>query len=451
MIFSKKFLALTAALALSFAAAACDDDASSSDDKGTETGGSTGGTTGGGEVTTTDCDGGATKAGTYKCDGSNLAICVNGSWNLAAKCEGATPICNASKNMCEADPDAVKGPECVAADFKDECYSGTSIRKCTAEGNYKIENCGANQKCAVNADTGASCVDDIVEVKSSVVGGACSCEGNDCNIIITGKELKASIDTSNSLLTMAKIVGVDAAAIMGNIKDDEQIVAPNYFSSSIKGCEELAKVVPDGMSVGCFRDSTITFPEGLITAITELGSKLGKLATIIPALKDLDLTGVITKMSGLLSDGITFTSPNGYCLAAAIDIELQVTNSMITGIVKMDNVNKIIDKINTGDHSKAKTAECPEGSTLLSYTVNSATEGQGSADVGFDVCLKACETDDDCRKSEGYSCVELPNGVPAEGQTTEDLPTKKVCFDAKNIEYFEGMTEQFDTLLPSKD
>ena len=65
------------------------------------------------------------------------------------------------------------------------------------------------------------------------------------------------------------------------------------------------------------------------------------------------------------------------------------------------------------------------------------------ADIGFDMCLKACNDDDDCRKEEGYSCVEIPDGVPAEGQTADDVPKKKACFDPKNIEYFTNMTNQF--------
>ncbi len=449
MALSNKFLALTAALALSFASAACDDDSSSSSDNqtGGETGGQTGGETGGQTGAQQDCDKGATPAGTYKCDGKTLALCVAGTWTIASKCDGETPICDAEKNSCVVDPNAVKVPDCVQADYKNECNSGASIRKCNAEGNFIFENCDANEKCAVGDDGVATCVPDIVEVKTSVVGGACSCVGNDCNIIVKGSELKAAINTQNPLLLTAKLIGVDVSAILGNIGDNEEIVAPNFFSNSSTGCEALAAVVPDGMSVGCFRNSTITFPEGLLKAITAIGAKLGPLASIIPQLKDLDLTNVIAKMNTLLGNGINFTSPNGYCLAAAIDIDLEVTNSMITGIVKMDNVKGILNKINTGDHDKAKLAECPEGSTLLSYTVESKTEGTGAANVGFDICLKSCETDNDCRKDEGYSCVELPNGVPAEGQTTADLPTKKVCFDKNNIDYFTSMTDQFEGLI----
>ena len=83
---------------------------------------------------------------------------------------------------------------------------------------------------------------------------------------------------------------------------------------------------------------------------------------------------------------------------------------------------------------------------LLSYDVDESTEGMGSAKVGFDMCLKSCKTDDDCRKADGYSCVDLPSSVPVDDKPA---PTAKVCFDKSNIDYFTKMTEDFANLIPA--
>ena len=62
----------------------------------------------------------------------------------------------------------------------------------------------------------------------------------------------------------------------------------------------------------------------------------------------------------------------------------------------------------------------------------------GQINVGFDMCLKSCNQDSDCR--DGYVCYEIPNGVPEEGKT---VPTQKACFDNSTIKYFTDMTNAF--------
>ena len=237
--------------------------------------------------------------------------------------------------------------------------------------------------------------------------------------------------------------------------DDAKITAPNYFSKGIKGCEDLK--APEGMAVGCMTSDKITFDADYVT-------KLKLIVAAIPAILQMAgdpenpislpadaVTNISNYVEKVLTDGIPFTAKNGYCILADIDIALDVTSPDITPYIKMAAVNELLDKINTPghDHSKAKTATCPEGSVLLSYDVDESTEGMGSAKVGFDMCLKSCKTDDDCRKADGYSCVALPNGVPAEGQTTADLPTVNVCFDKSNIDDFTKMTEDFANLIPA--
>ncbi len=56
------------------------------------------------------------------------------------------------------------------------------------------------------------------------------------------------------------------------------------------------------------------------------------------------------------------------------------------------------------------------------------------------MCLKSCAADADCRA--GYKCIDIPNGVPADG---EQQVYSKACFDEANIAYFEEMTKKFES------
>ena len=303
----------------------------------------------------------------------------------------------------------------------------------------------------------------------SVVGGQCKCTGN-CTITITGKEIKSYISSTIKDL---------AGDLINEIKDTDEIIAPNFFpgKENIEGCDELAAVVPDGMTVGCLYDNAkITFPQNMINLVRDLPNKKLKIVITIN-LGDMIPRDLTDAIADLMEAGIPFTAPNGYCLASTIDISAQklaIDVSAVGGLVKLtafngnplDKKKGLVSKINTGDHATVvKNAEnvdnyCPAGSTLFSYTVNvdkpidtesemagmkADINGQVKIDVGFDMCLKVCMTDGDCREKEGYSCVELPNGVPPEGLTIDDVPKKKACFDNNNIVYFEQLTEMFKT------
>ena len=157
-----------------------------------------------------------------------------------------------------------------------------------------------------------------------------------------------------------------------------------------------------------------------------------------------DKKTVLDKIAAELRKGISFSSKNGYCLTSAINVNV-AASGMAETAVNSENLNKLLKKIETGNHEKAsaEAVSCPEGSAKFVYTVDkdmSKSAFGAKINVGFDLCLKSCETDDDCRKSEGYGCIEIPNGVPGEGQTTADLPKNKVCFDKRNVDYFTNMT-----------
>ncbi|MCL2325737.1 MAG: hypothetical protein FWC40_04470 [Proteobacteria bacterium] len=452
-----RWMMVLATLSLSAGLAACDDaaDGNTAECKANEkkcSGGATAMVCKDGKWETTTCDAGTAcqdgaclpsgncQGNEKKCNVNGTAsVCKDGQWELVI-CEGSTEC---KDGVC------VQKAECKPSEHVLTCV-GNSIQSCGQDGAYKLEPCGVEKKCddgqCVDPCVGVQCGDGevcsqgtcVVARPATPIGAACTCE-SDCTITVTGKELKDAL-------------GLMVLALVGNdIKDNEMITAPNFFSKSISGCDGV--VPPAGMTVGCMYDTTITFPDSLIAVLDKAESIIAGLAligiNIEELLGDLDLFAIITPVKALLTAGIPFTSPNGYCLTAAINIDGQLDQSLelFVNPSKIFGAGGLISKITTGDHAKASTAPCPAGTEKFSYTLISETEGMGAIDVGFDMCLRGCDTHADCRTSEGYSCVEIPNGVPGEGQTVDDLPTKKACFDKSNIEYFTGLTNLFSDLF----
>ncbi|MBQ1926836.1 MAG: hypothetical protein II180_12050 [Proteobacteria bacterium] len=110
------------------------------------------------------------------------------------------------------------------------------------------------------------------------------------------------------------------------------------------------------------------------------------------------------------------------------------------------------DLINTAArHTEAVNAVCPEGTRKFSYTEPEILEEEYPEDnipltdfvgrLGYDVCLKACETDKDCR--ENYKCLDLPTRAPCLNETVEDVinggESQKACLSPKLFEVFSTM------------
>jgi len=341
-----------------------------------------------------------------------------------------------------------------------------------------------------------------------------------------------------SCRTCTEQIKNDVDTIIGMIPDSEKaedsILVPNYFFDGVK--EQCGKdnegndiAIPEGMNVACLYDSKIQPPEYLRNILTsnEFKDVLDKVknASVLDMtdfLKenmhvDVDKAKVIEMLDkvkefavkdgpvdGILKDGIPFKANEGTCLLANIDLQLDVTKEKIFGMVDisamidMDKVKAMLnDNLNTVDHvygdeckgnDKTKcqgvvnTVECPTGGAALDYALYSKTEVGGSyigsADIHFDMCLKNCNTDDDCR--DDFKCVSLPYGTDeAIAAANECLALEKtctdgkdachqkfvdcknctgeyaniegckvksiknVCFDKANIDYFTNMTEMF--------
>ena len=412
------------------------------------------------------------------CDGTTVVKCNQTTGkNERIDCSKQNKVCKSSISdnnvitvACDWECDDTYETSCVNATTAKVCKDHhVTTETCQGDMSCKAGECVAKSPKEICLEKGMEWNEATQECMTpstpSVVGGACKCLKN-CEITITGKEIK-------SMLTST--IKTFASDLVDQIKDTDKIIAPNYFpgKENIEGCDELAAVVPEGMTLGCFRTSTITFPKNLTNLIKSLPTSSMKIFFTTLNFSDFidaEMAAKIKSIAELLEAGISFAAPNGYCLAATIDIggtiDAKVTDVPIIsslGIIStnpLDKKNGLVKKINTGDHATVVANAalvdnyCPAGSTLFSYTLNfdnpvnmpvsivtiSATL---KGDIGFDMCLKSCNTDDDCRKDEGYACVELPDGVPAEGQTYDDMPKKKVCFDPANIDYFTKMTEDF--------
>lgn len=360
---------------------------------------------------------------TNSCVGKTIySTCDNGCLKIA-KCDDGK-ICDPKTGGCVNECDS---------SFVKTCNDAGSTKACGADGAFVIESCGAGMKC----DNG-SCVEDTsAAVKTdTIIGQPCSGTGK---ITISNAELKSAMSpTVTGMLDMLKI----------ELPDRDVVTAPNYFEN-ISGCEGLT--APDGMSVGCFFTDTITFP----SSITNLTDKVTEVlnSPFVQGflggadMSKINLDAILAAIKDLLGKGIEFKADKGYCMVADIDIDISFpSSSMVATFIDQNKLNELVNKINTPthDHEKAKMAACPDGSTLISFGVNEESEA-GTANVGFDICLKTCASDNDCRKDDGYTCVDLPRNS---AEVEADKASAKVCFPEANITYFTKMTEDFEKLLP---
>lgn len=495
-----KMLSISALCALSLGMAACDDDASGTTDSCTaKCDGAVAVSCENGKEVKTDCsekglacnagkcvENGQADACIEMCNGNTLVTCVNGTAQSEScgdaeckkvgdtyQCVGntdtdtePTETCTAADNTCDGasrvvceggelktkpcetnetcDPKTVTCVQtCVAEDMEDACLNDTTLQTCE-NGIVKTITCEKceNDACAASA--------------KSLVGTACKCEGDSCSKVLTGKEIKDVIQFDLSTKQSISFVAPMAQEYIDKIKDEDKIIYPDFFAAGNKGCEALAAAAPQGMTAGCFRDATISIEKyqesGFKSLIDSVSGLLPPISGIVD-LGSIDIAGILKTLSDALAEGIKFSSKDGYCLLATIDLSGEVaaadTTAAATALTAGNFLaanafdrDGIFSKINTGDHSKAKldAAKCPEGSVKFVYEVNKTSDKVGELNVGFDMCLKSCAADADCRA--GYKCIDIPNGVPADG---EQQVYSKACFDEANIAYFEEMTKKFES------
>ena len=345
----------------------------------------------------------------YKCDGVNL---------VPQNCADSGMICNQETKACEVEKCEEDSVTC----------DGSLLITCVKGQPATEDNCALKgMECKDN-----QCVKPAVVYK---IGDPCTCTGASCNKTLTGKEIKEMVAGLSALVGGFNID-------FNLIKDDDTITFPDFFSKDIQGGQGI--VAPEGMAVGCFRDSNITVTSQDGTK----GYEGSGLKAFVDSLEKNEQFGdklkpYASNLHKILTNGVAFSSTNGYCLAATIDIKAK---GLVAAALANDVLSALVSLVNTGDHSKAKlgTVVCPEGGVKvddeIAKTVNKGLYGL-DLNVGFDMCLKSCETDADCRQNEGYTCVDIPNGVPAENETQQ---VQKACFDKDNLDYFKNLTNQFN-------
>ena len=359
------------------------------------------------------------------CEGNTLILCVDG-FIQKTDCEGQNKDCVPSTLSCEYQCDETTPLPCLTASTKEVC----------SDHRIKTEECGENMICSGEScipNPCAACKESQIciggECKDtppdSLIGIPCSCNSADCFDTVTGAQFK-------SLFT--GLVRIALSVYLDKIDDNDKIVFPKFTSPSNIGCEPLAAVVPEGMEVLCLRDADVIFPESIIQFVSEDAEEIMAKVNI----ENATISKMLPMMSELMKNGIHFTSPNGYCMTGAIDISGTIDQSPASYAINTNALQKggLIDKINFGDHAKVQevlqspgmsaTNYCPEGSTLLTYTISKTLSKVGHFDIGSDLCLKTCQSDADCR--EGYSCIEMPATAPI-----EEAETRHVCFDENNV------------------
>jgi hypothetical protein len=236
------------------------------------------------------------------------------------------------------------------------------------------------------------------------------------------------------------------------ISNDAEIVFPDFFSPSTRGCEILETVVPDGMTVGCFRESDITFDESFNTFTKTQFPSL--LSLLIGELSDT-MKSFIASIVAIMETGAHYTAPGGYCMTSAVDIQGTVNNKSASMAVSPTAFSKggFVDVINTGSHdtvvkqsAASSGSYCPEGSKLFSLAFNKEIPKLGPFKVGYDLCLKSCTSNKDCR--EGYSCIDVPTAIPA-SLDFKDAPKDKACFNKENIDILKSLLGIFLSAVKS--
>lgn len=362
-----------------------------------------------------------TEADNY-CEGNTLHAC-DGVNLVPQNCAANGMICNQETKACEVEKCKEDSVTC----------DGSLLITCVKGQPATKDNCAQKgMECKDN-----QCVEPTVLAK---IGDPCTCTGASCNKTLTGKEIK---EMAGSLGQLAALAAID----INLIKDDDTITFPDFFSKDIQGCQGI--VAPEGMTIGCFRDSNITVTSKDGGTVKDY--KGSGLKAFVDSLENNAVVGnklkpYATNLHAILANGVAFSSANGYCLAATIDIQATADKGILKG---SDLLTKLPSLVKTGSHASAKleTSVCPKGGVKFDYEFAKKIDKKILVDVvldlnvGFDMCLKSCETNADCRQDEGYTCVEIPNGVPAENETQQ---VQKACFDKKNLDYFKDLTNQFN-------
>ena len=367
-------------------------------------------------------------------DGEIYLKCNNGIIESRTLCTGDTPLC-ASKNDVN-----YSGAEegCIAkidaGTFKQTCADeANGVMVVDETGHIVNAQCGTAEngyksQCKVVTDTTtgtevARCLEPT-EVKS-LVGFPCTCDGEDCESVISGYQVKNFYLTTNGQDLLGD-------GVLASIKDTDSIVIPNLFAKSISGCEALEEELKahpvDGMAVACYREAKIVFSESIADIIGKKFVETLKKFNDQNEHETGETTGLadfMTTFGNILKNGIEYKASSvGYCTIAAMDTRIDVKDGGLFAYLFNDYVfDATKDTKSCDDHSDCKWGiarsmnqgtvvneldsddVCPDGSSYFRYNLKKDFSYIGMSTVAWSLCLQDCTTDDDC--NEGYSCIDM--------------------------------------------
>ena len=332
--------------------------------------------------------------------------------------------------ICELDSDGVPGCVAKCSDADNKCSDDAmKLLTCNATSGHLEEVVCAteehrNYQCFVKEGI-AAC-----DAKASIIGLPCTCEGEDCNSVLSGAQIK-NLFTENGKTLLSE--GDDN--YFDSISDSDEIVVPNFFALGIKGCEALT-APPAGMKVACYRKTELTFAPSIVDIFAnQFPAILAKYSSEEddPSHSSENLSKFKTELGAILEAGIKFNAADvGYCTYAALNLKIDTSNGGLLGYMlepnafNADEANGeagIAAKFNQGTvaGSAADSNDtCPAGSSYFRYNLNKSFSFIGDSTVAFSMCLQDCATNDDC--NNGFECIDM-NGRYCESDTDAN------CFD----------------------
>ncbi|MBR4985888.1 MAG: hypothetical protein IKY83_09125 [Proteobacteria bacterium] len=374
--------------------------------------------------------------GAQRCSEKGVETCIEESgltkWVVTEKCTSDKPICDDEEFYCHDEAQAIGSPcQIVVTDNSGKRHY------CN---NEFFKNDGTNKD---------------VELDKY------------CKDMMSGTQFSKLLNTQNiiDLLTIgygypAFIAATAYGALESELKRSEDffVYDRNIFPKDktvIKGCKNVE--VPEGMALGCLTsDASLKF--------NQIGNYMEafKQAKIFSESLHQWLERFMTEMFDTENGGVKFTAPNGYCMVGAYDLTIRgyVFDELFSAPSEEGGYHSLglhsnpdeklvgyVDLVNTtARHKEALNAQCPEGSFGFHYTEPLMRDGKiGQEDflgrLGYDLCLKTCETKEDCR--DGYNCIKLPTRAPDMCEVVSDVieagEFQKACMNSETYKVMHDM------------
>lgn len=360
------------------------------------------------------------------CDeATNSKVTCDAQGNAVTQACGTDEVCTVVENepVCQPKAGGEEPGDDKCSEADNYCKDASILMECV-NGVMQENPCSKSEECRLyNQKYTCMPIVHVEPENGGQIGDACTCEGDNCIITITGAELKAMIPADYSVL------------LTSAIKDTDNITGPNIFAgASIKGCEGVQ--VPEGMMLGCVTQSQVAFPQSLSDLVSSIATLLPIIGVELP---EVLVNALNILAENILKPGISFYAPNGYCTVGAMSANMGEGED--SGLTDMFDINSLINKLAAGDYTAAKASACPSGSVMLDYGMTDQFSG------GYVMCSKTCQSNDDCRADEGYVCTEMATRMPSADETIDNVPKAKVCIDERNIAALESMLDAFMPLL----